>query len=112
MTIPLVALSLMVMFFFIVHGPGATVEFIHLVLKPSPVVLDLLAVRLIGIVPEDESVIVGTNRGAPIAMDPKSIAGQAFRNIARRLCGEDVPFISLDHRGSIWERIQRITGRK
>lgn len=75
-------------------------------------VLDLLAVRLIGIVPEDESVIVGTNRGTPIALETKSIAGQAFRNIAQRLQGHDVPFMELDHKGGFWARIQRIAGRK
>jgi septum site-determining protein MinD len=75
-------------------------------------VLDLLAIRLIGVVPEDENVIVGTNRGAPIALEPKSMAGQAFRNIARRMCGEDVPFLELDNKGSLWARIQRMTGRK
>ena len=48
-------------------------------------VLDLLAVELIGIVPEDENVIISSNRGAPVASDPKSKAGQAFRNIAKRL---------------------------
>src|SRR4030095_2975141 len=51
-------------------------------------VLDLLAIDLIGIVPEDENVLVGSNRGAPVALDQKSRAGQAFRNIARRLKGE------------------------
>lgn len=75
-------------------------------------VLDLLAIRLIGIVPEDETVIVGTNRGTPIALEPKSMAGQAFRNIAQRLNGVDVPFMELDNRGNLWARIQRITGRK
>jgi septum site-determining protein MinD len=75
-------------------------------------VLDLLAIRLIGVVPEDEAVIVGTNRGAPIALEMKSIAGQAFRNIAQRLQGQEVPFLDLDNRGSLWTRIQRITGRK
>src|SRR4030066_1422395 len=43
-------------------------------------VLDLLAIKLIGVVPEEESVIVGTNRGNPVALEPKSRAGQAFRN--------------------------------
>ncbi len=75
-------------------------------------VLDLLAVELIGIVPEDENVIIGSNRGAPVATDPKSKAGQAFRNIARRLKGETVPFLDLDSHGSLWERIQRLAGRK
>jgi septum site-determining protein MinD len=75
-------------------------------------VLELLAVRLIGIVPEDESVIVGTNRGSPITLEAKSKAGQAFRNIALRLQGQDVPFMDLDSQGSLWARIQRIAGRK
>jgi septum site-determining protein MinD len=75
-------------------------------------VLDLLAIELIGIVPEDEGVIVGSNRGTPVSADPKSKAGQAFRNIARRITGEDVPFLDLDSSGSLWERIQKLAGRK
>ena len=59
-------------------------------------VLELLAVELIGLVPDDEVVLVSTNRGLPVALDGKSRAGQAFRNIARRLEGEQVPFMSLD----------------
>jgi septum site-determining protein MinD len=63
-------------------------------------VLDILAVTLLGIIPEDEGILVSTNRGAPAAMDEKSRAGQAFRNIAQRLRGEDVPFMTLeDNRG-------------
>jgi septum site-determining protein MinD len=75
-------------------------------------VLDLLAVELIGIVPEDEGVLIGGNKGAPVSGDPKSKAGQAFRNIARRLKGEEVPFMDLDGGSSFWERIQKLTGRK
>jgi septum site-determining protein MinD len=74
-------------------------------------VLDLLAIELIGIVPEDEDVIVGSNRGTPVAANPKSRAGQAFRNIARRINGEDVPFLDLDSSGSLWARIQKLAGR-
>ncbi len=75
-------------------------------------VLDLLAVELIGIVPEDENVIIGSNRGAPVAADAKSRAGQAFRNIAKRLRGESVPFMDLDSGNGLWQRIQKLTGRK
>lgn len=75
-------------------------------------VLDLLAVRLIGIVPEDQNVVMGTNRGAPSALEAKSMAGQAFRNIALRMQGQEVPFLDLDNKGSLWSRIQRMTGRK
>ena len=74
-------------------------------------VLDLLAIDLVGVVPEDEGVIVGSNRGAPVAADPKSRAGQAFRNIARRITGEEVPFMDLDYAGSLWNRIQKLAGR-
>jgi len=75
-------------------------------------VLDLLAIRLIGIVPEDESVIVGSNRGTPVAYDEDSRAGQAFRNIAKRLQGQEVPFMDLDKQSGLWSRIQRMTGMK
>jgi len=71
-------------------------------------VLDLLAIDLIGIVPEDENVIVASNKGQPLALDPKSKAGQAFQNIARRLMGEDVPFLELETPGLF----QRLLGRK
>ncbi len=70
-------------------------------------VLELLAVELIGMVPDDEIVITSTNRGVPVVLDGKSKAGQAFRDIARRLEGEDVPFLSLDEGGNIFDRFAR-----
>ena len=70
-------------------------------------VLELLAVELIGMVPDDESVLVSTNRGVPVVLDGKSKAGQAFRNIARRLQGEQVPFLSTDQEGGILGRLAR-----
>ena len=75
-------------------------------------VLDLLGIQLIGIVPEDESVIIGSNRGSPVVSDPKSRAGEAFRNIAKRLEGEEVPFMDLEPQSGLWNAIQRIAGRK
>ncbi|MBW8012305.1 MAG: septum site-determining protein MinD [Chloroflexi bacterium] len=71
-------------------------------------VLELLAIKLIGVVPEDESVLVSTNRGSPIALEEKSKAGQAFRNIASRLTGEDVPFLELDGDSGFLGRISKI----
>jgi septum site-determining protein MinD len=75
-------------------------------------VIDLLGVALIGIVPEDESVIVSANHGTPVAQDPKSRAGQAFRNIARRVRGEEVPFMDMDRQAGLWGRLQKMTGRR
>jgi septum site-determining protein MinD len=71
-------------------------------------VLELLAVELIGIVPEDENVILSTNRGVPIVLDGKSKAGQAFRNIASRLCGESVTFVDINEQTNFIDRISRI----
>jgi len=59
-------------------------------------VLDILAVNLMGIVPEDESVVISTNRGEAVVFDGYSKAGIAFQNIARRLLGQQVPYLSLD----------------
>jgi septum site-determining protein MinD len=71
-------------------------------------ILDVLAIELIGIVPEDERVTVATNQGVPIALDAGSRAGQAFQNIARRLLGEEVPFESLEGRDGFFGRISRL----
>ncbi len=74
-------------------------------------VLDVLAIPLIGVIPEDETVLVSTNRGAPAALDDKCRAGQAFRNIARRLKGEEVPFMPLeDNRGFLQKLKVRFGG--
>lgn len=71
-------------------------------------VLELLAVELVGIVPEDQAVLVSTNRGTPIAMDNKSKTGQAFRNIAARLNGEQVPFASADGDNGFLGRLSKL----
>ncbi|MFZ6029777.1 MAG: septum site-determining protein MinD [Chloroflexota bacterium] len=70
-------------------------------------VLELLAVDLLGIVPDDEQVVTSSNRGTPIVMDGKSTAAQAFRNIARRLRGEQVPFLNLDSQSGLLNKLSR-----
>jgi len=71
-------------------------------------ILDLLAIKLIGIVPEDEQVIVSTNTGKPVALEEKSKAGQAFRNIARRLMGDEVPLMDLDFKEDFMYKLSRL----
>lgn len=70
-------------------------------------VLELLAIELIGIVPDDENVITSTNRGLPVVLDGKSKAGQAFNNIARRLNGEEVPFVNIEEDSGLLGRMAR-----
>jgi septum site-determining protein MinD len=72
-------------------------------------VLDILAVPLLGVIPDDERVIVSSNRGEPLVLDAKlSLAGMAFQNIARRLLGEEVPLLDLTAtHDDIFSRIRR-----
>lgn len=58
--------------------------------------LDILGIDLLGVVPDDERVVISTNKGEPAVLDEGSLAGQAYRNIARRLMGENVPIMDLE----------------
>jgi septum site-determining protein MinD len=59
-------------------------------------IIDTLSVKLIGVVPDDRNITISTNKGEPIVLDDKALSGQAFKNIARRIVGEDVPLMNLD----------------
>jgi septum site-determining protein MinD len=75
-------------------------------------VLDVLMIDLVGTVPEDEQVLVATNRGQPVVLGNHSLAGEAFRNIARRLNGEEVPFLSLEPERGLRTWFKRFVGGK
>lgn len=70
-------------------------------------VVGLLAIELIGIVPEDEKILISTNRGTPAVLEDKSLAGRAFNNIAQRLLGMDVPFMTFKESSGLLERFAR-----
>jgi septum site-determining protein MinD len=71
-------------------------------------VTDILAIKLIGIVPEDESVIPASNSGVPVTLNPNSMAGTAFNNIARRLTGQKVEFMQLENTGNVFKRFMNM----
>ncbi|TDO83477.1 septum site-determining protein MinD [Halanaerobium saccharolyticum] len=71
--------------------------------------IEILAIELIGIVPEDEGIVVSTNRGEPIALNDNAKAGQAYRNIARRIMGEDLPMMKLE-KDSFISRFKKLVG--
>ncbi|MFO8035950.1 MAG: septum site-determining protein MinD [Anaerolineales bacterium] len=73
-------------------------------------VVDLLAIHLIGIIPEDKNVIISTNTGVPVVLDGKSMAGEAYRNVSRRLQGESVPFMDLSKQGGLFGLISNVFG--
>jgi septum site-determining protein MinD len=59
-------------------------------------VLDILAIELIGMVPDDESVVTSSNKGEPLTLSSDTPASKAFRNIASRIAGNDVPFMNIE----------------
>lgn len=71
-------------------------------------VLELLAIKLIGVIPEDESVIVASNRGQPVTFANHSKAGQAFHNIAKRLLGEDIPFMNIEANNGFINKLTKL----
>lgn len=76
-------------------------------------ILDLLVIPLLGIVPDDERIITSTNRGEPLVLEEKtSLPAQAFLNIARRIEGDDVPFMDLmaNHDNLITRLLRRFLG--
>ena len=59
-------------------------------------ILEILAIKLLGVIPDDDSIVISTNRGEPTVLDQQSKAGQAYRNIVQRLLGNNVPLMNLD----------------
>ncbi len=65
-------------------------------------IIETLSIKLLGVVPDDRNITISTNKGEPIVLDEGAIAGQAFKNIARRITGEEVPLMNLqieEHQG-------------
>lgn len=74
--------------------------------------IEILAIELLGVVPEDEAIVVSTNRGEPAVLNPQSRAGEAYRNIVRRLEGEEVPMMKLEDESGFMYRLRKIMGLK
>ena len=72
--------------------------------------LEILAIDLLGVVPEDEFIVISTNKGEPAVLDGHSRAGQAYRNISRRLLGEEVPFLNWDSSNGFMAKLRRLLG--
>ena len=70
---------------------------------------DILAVKCIGQVPDDEMVVTSANRGEPLVGNPKSQAGRAYANIVGRILGEDIPFMEFEKEG-LFKRLKKALG--
>ena len=73
-------------------------------------IVEILAIDLIGIVPDDESIIISTNKGEPAILDAKSTAGRAYKNVAQRILGNDIPLMEVDQETNFFSKIKKMFG--
>ncbi len=72
-------------------------------------VVNILAVNLLGVVPDDDHILRGNNKGEPIAMQTEPLAAKAYRNIARRINGETVPLLDIrPTSGGFFNKLKKI----
>ena len=74
-------------------------------------IMDILGIQLIGVVPDDENIIVSTNRGEPVILNDKSQSGQAYKNIASRIMGQEVPLLELENTNSFKSKLKKLFSR-
>ncbi len=60
-------------------------------------IVDILAIDLLGIIPDDESIVISTNKGEPVIAEEKPLAAKAFRNICDRIVGKEVELLNLEN---------------
>lgn len=70
-------------------------------------VCEILAIGLIGVVPDDEQIVISTNQGEPL-VGSEALAGQAYLNICKRIDGEEVPFLDLDRRAGVFSKLAKL----
>lgn len=70
--------------------------------------LDILRIDLLGIVPDDEHIVISTNKGEPVILEDMGLASKAYKNIAKRLEGENVEFVNLDVQETFFDKIKAL----
>lgn len=67
-------------------------------------VVDILAINLIGAIPDDEQIVVATNQGESL-VGKETLAARAYENICKRICGEEVPLLDLKQKQGVFRRM-------
>ena len=67
-------------------------------------ILDILAIPLLGVIPDDENIVISTNKG-------ESLAAEAYRNVVGRMTGKDVPFLNLDVKHGFFDKLKMVFGK-
>lgn len=71
-------------------------------------VTDILGLKPIGIIPDDENIVISTNKGEPLVYKGSSLAAKAYMNIALRTLGQNIEFLDLDTKSGFFNKIKDI----
>lgn len=71
-------------------------------------VVEILAIDLIGAIPDDENIVISTNNGEPIVGNRSILSGKAYGNITRRVMGEDVPILNFENEGGLFSKLKNM----
>ena len=69
--------------------------------------IDTAGLPLLGVVPEDENIVISTNQGEPL-VGKDCQAGQAYMNICHRILGEEVPYLNLEATNGLFQKLKAI----
>lgn len=73
-------------------------------------VVDILAIELIGAVPDDENIVISTNNGEPIVSNEVVTSAKAYMNICRRITGEEVEYLDLNAGEGFMNKLKSLIG--
>ena len=68
-------------------------------------VTEILAIHLLGVIPDDEQVVIATNQGEPIVGED-CMSGKAYANICRRLLGEEIPITDFGRSEGLFSKFR------
>jgi septum site-determining protein MinD len=74
-------------------------------------IVDILGIEVMGIIPDDENIIISTNKGEPLVFKGNSMAAKAYANISQRVIGNEVGFLELPSRVSMFSKLKEIFKR-
>ncbi len=69
-------------------------------------IVELLSIRLIGAIPDDENVIIQTNKGEPSVTNTKSMSGKAYMETAKRILGEEIDVTIPGKEEGVWKKFK------
>ncbi|MCK5780333.1 MAG: septum site-determining protein MinD [Psychrilyobacter sp.] len=71
-------------------------------------IVDILGLDIVGVVPDDEEIVISTNKGEPVSVKALTNSGKAYMNIAGRMTGQEIPFLNIDEKKSFASKFKSL----